>query len=81
MPASSAAICSAAFLMGIGGVFAMGCTVGQGISAASLLAVSAPVVMLSIAFGARIGLAVLLEGSLAGIACGLPRPARREATE
>ena len=62
-----------AFLMGVGGVCAMGCTVGQGISAASLLAVSAPIVMLSIAFGARIGLSILLEGSLAGMAIGLPR--------
>ena len=50
-------------LMGIGGVFAMGCTVGQGISAFSTLAVSAPVVMLSMAMGARVGLAWLVEGS------------------
>ena len=53
-----------AVLMGIGGVFAMGCTVGQGMTAASALAISAPVVMLSIAFGARLGLAWLFEGSL-----------------
>jgi len=53
-----------AFLMGTGGVFALGCTIGQGVSAASVLAVSAPVVMLSIAVGARLGLAYLLEGSL-----------------
>jgi len=53
-----------AFLMGVGGVFAMGCTIGQGISAASLLAVSAPITMLSIAVGARLGLAYLLEGSV-----------------
>lgn len=52
-----------AFLMGVGGVFAMGCTIGQGVSAASLLAVSAPVAMLSVAIGARLGLAYLLEGS------------------
>src|SRR3546814_7878364 len=37
-----------AVLMGVGGVFAMGCTIGQGVSAASLLAVSAPVAMLSV---------------------------------
>jgi len=54
-----------AFLMGTGGVFALGCTIGQGVSAASVLALSAPVVMLSIAVGARLGLAYLLEGSLA----------------
>lgn len=50
-------------LMGVGGVAAMGCTIGQGISAFSTLAVSAPVVLLSIAFGARLGLAFLVEGS------------------
>lgn len=56
-----------AFLMGVGGVFAMGCTIGQGISAASLLAVSAPLAMLSIAVGARLGLAYLLEGTVSGV--------------
>jgi uncharacterized protein len=50
-------------LMGIGGVFAMGCTIGQGISAVSTLAISAPFVLLSIAIGARLGLSYLLEGS------------------
>lgn len=52
-----------AVLMGTGGVFAMGCTIGQGISGASTLAVSVPLVMGSMALGARIGLAWLLEGS------------------
>lgn len=52
-----------AALMGFGGVLALGCTIGQGISAASLLAVSVPVTMISIGFGARMGLAFLLEGS------------------
>jgi uncharacterized membrane protein YedE/YeeE len=51
-----------AVLMGLGGVMARGCTIGQGMSAASVLAVSAPIVMLGILIGARIGLAVLLEG-------------------
>ena len=50
-------------LMGIGGVFAMGCTIGQGVTAVSALAISAPVVMLSIFLGARMGLAYLIEGS------------------
>jgi uncharacterized membrane protein YedE/YeeE len=50
-------------LMGIGGVFAMGCTVGQGITGFSTMAISAPIVMLSMAFGARVGLAWLVEGS------------------
>ncbi|WP_099865717.1 YeeE/YedE family protein [Pararhizobium haloflavum] len=52
-----------AALMGIGGVFALGCTIGQGISAMSTLAVSAPIVMVSIGAGARLGLAHLIEGS------------------
>jgi len=51
-------------LMGIGGVFAMGCTVGQGITGFSTLAISTPVVMIFMALGARIGLAWLLEGSV-----------------
>jgi uncharacterized protein len=52
-----------AFLMGTGGVYAGGCTIGQGISAASVLAISAPVVMLSIWCGAWLGLSYLMEGS------------------
>ena len=51
------------FLMGVGGVFAMGCTIGQGVTAVSTLAISAPFAMASIALGARMGLAYLLEGS------------------
>ena len=54
---------SGGFLMGTGGVFAMGCTIGQGVSAVSVLALSAPIVMVSIAMGARMGLAYLIEGS------------------
>ena len=53
-----------AALMGVGGVFAMGCTIGQGITAVSAMAVSAPVVIVSIAVGARMGLAHLVEGSV-----------------
>ncbi|MCQ0989291.1 YeeE/YedE family protein [Jiella marina] len=53
-----------AVLMGVGGVFSLGCTIGQGISAASLLTISAPVVLLSIGIGARLGLAYILEGSI-----------------
>jgi hypothetical protein len=52
-----------AALMGVGGVFAMGCTIGQGVSAMSAMAISAPVAVLSIILGARMGLAFLLEGS------------------
>ncbi|MDJ0627337.1 MAG: YeeE/YedE family protein [Rhodobacter sp.] len=49
-------------LMGVGAVLAVGCTVGQGISAFSLLAFSAPVTFLAIVAGAAIGLRQLIEG-------------------
>jgi hypothetical protein len=52
-----------AFLMGTGGVFALGCTIGQGVSAVSVMAISAPIVMISIAAGARMGLGLLVEGN------------------
>ncbi|MEM5491861.1 YeeE/YedE family protein [Hoeflea sp. AS16] len=52
-----------AFLMGTGGVFALGCTIGQGVSAFSVMAISAPIVMISIAAGARMGLGMLMEGT------------------
>jgi uncharacterized membrane protein YedE/YeeE len=61
-------------LMGVGGVFAMGCTIGQGVTAVSALAVSAPFVVGAIAVGARVGLAVLIEGS--ALAAFLPVPNR-----
>lgn len=52
-----------AALMGIGGGCAMGCTIGQGVSALSLMAVSAPIVLISIILGARLGLAYLIGGA------------------
>lgn len=55
-----------AFLMGTGGVFAGGCTIGQGLSAVSVLALSAPMVLLSIWFGVWLGLTYLMEGSFVG---------------
>ena len=51
-----------AALMGAGGVLARGCTIGQGMSAASVLAVSAPLVVVGVVIGAKLGLAILLEG-------------------
>ena len=51
-----------AALMGMGGVMALGCTIGQGLSALSTLAISAPVVMASIALGARFGLEYTITG-------------------
>ncbi|MGI9354006.1 MAG: YeeE/YedE thiosulfate transporter family protein, partial [Rhizobiaceae bacterium] len=54
------------FLMGVGGVTALGCTVRQGLSAASVLAWSAPLALGSIFIGAWLGLHILIEGSIAG---------------
>jgi len=52
------------FLMGFGGVTAVGCTVGQGLSAASTLAYTAPVALVAIFAGAWIGLHMLVHGSV-----------------
>lgn len=51
-----------AALMGPGAILAVGCSVGQGISAFSLLAFSAPVTFLAIFIGAAIGLRQLITG-------------------
>lgn len=51
-----------AAIMGAGAVIALGCTVGQGLSAFSLLAISAPVTFLAIFAGAALGLRQLIEG-------------------
>lgn len=51
-----------AFLMGTGAVVALGCSVGQGITAFSVLHASAPVVALSIFAGAALGLRQLIAG-------------------
>ncbi len=51
-----------AALMGAGAVLAMGCTVGQGLSAFSVLSLSAPVTFLAILAGAALGLRQLIEG-------------------
>lgn len=50
-------------LMGFGGVTALGCTVGQGLSAASTLALSAPVAIAGFIGGAWVGLLFLVDGS------------------
>lgn len=51
-----------AAIMGVGAILAMGCSVGQGLSAFSVLAFSAPVAFLSIFAGAAIGLRQLILG-------------------
>jgi len=54
-------------LMGFGGVTAVGCTVGQGLSAASLLAFTAPVSLAAMFCGAWFGLQLLVYGSVRGV--------------
>ncbi|MCA0400074.1 MAG: YeeE/YedE family protein [Proteobacteria bacterium] len=49
-----------AALMGFGGVLAGGCTIGQGLSAGSLLALSMPVALLAMLAGARLGIAIIM---------------------
>lgn len=51
-----------AALMGVGAVVAFGCTIGQGVSAFSVLALSAPVTTAAIVLGAGIGLRQLITG-------------------
>ena len=51
-----------AALMGPGAILAVGCSVGQGISAFSVLAFSAPVAFVSIFLGAAFGLKQLITG-------------------
>ncbi|MDO8883614.1 MAG: YeeE/YedE family protein [Pseudotabrizicola sp.] len=51
-----------AVLMGIGGVVAMGCSVGQGVSAFAALAWSGPVTLAAIIVGALFGLHQLISG-------------------
>jgi uncharacterized membrane protein YedE/YeeE len=51
-----------AALMGAGAILAVGCSIGQGLSAFSVLAYSAPVAFISIFIGAAFGLRQLIEG-------------------
>ncbi|MCX7645253.1 MAG: YeeE/YedE family protein [Rhodobacteraceae bacterium] len=51
-----------AVLMGIGGVVAMGCSVGQGVSGIAALSWSGPVTLAAIAAGAMVGLRQLIGG-------------------
>jgi len=50
-----------AFLMGVGGVTALGCTIGQGVTGVSTLSVGSFIALLSIGLGARVGLYWLVE--------------------
>jgi hypothetical protein len=51
-----------AVCMGFGAVLAFGCTIGQGVSAFSVLALSAPITFVAIFIGAAIGLRQLITG-------------------
>jgi uncharacterized membrane protein YedE/YeeE len=51
-----------ALLMGVGGVLARGCTIGQGLSGASTLSLAAPIAVLAMVMGAWLGLTHLIEG-------------------
>lgn len=70
-----------ACLMGLGGVLARGCTIGQGLSAASTLSITAPIAVAGMILGARAGLYYLIEGravlrGLVGRVRGADKPAR-----
>ena len=56
-----------AAMMGIGGILAGGCTIGQGLTAGSLLALSWPFAVGGMALGARLGIAFLVDGSVSEI--------------
>jgi len=60
-----------AFLMGTGSVIALGCTVGQGLTAISTLALTAPIVLAAMWAGAYLGLSYLIEGSFAAAIHGM----------
>lgn len=62
-----------AVLMGFGGILAGGCTIGQGLTAGSLMALSWPITVAGMFLGARVGIAILVGGSVLDV---LPRPSR-----
>lgn len=53
-----------ALLMGFGGITMGGCTIGQGVTAGSLMALSWPLAIAGLMLGARIGIMILVEGSI-----------------
>jgi hypothetical protein len=52
--------------MGAGGVLALGCTIGQGITGMSTLSLGSAIAWLSIMVGGYIGIKYLEEGSFGG---------------
>ncbi len=57
---------SGAMLMGAGGVMALGCTIGQGVTGMSTLALGSLIAWLSILGGGYVGIKYLEEGSFGG---------------
>lgn len=53
-------------IMGIGGIMALGCTIGQGVTGMSTLALGSLIALLSIIAGGVLGMKYLEEGSLGG---------------
>lgn len=53
-------------LMGVGGVLALGCTIGQGLTGMSTLALGSLIALLSIIAGGFLGMKYLEEGSFGG---------------
>ena len=53
-------------IMGVGGVMALGCTIGQGLSGMSTLALGSLIALLSIIAGGVLGIKYLEEGSFGG---------------
>jgi uncharacterized membrane protein YedE/YeeE len=50
-----------AFLMGVGGITALGCTIGQGVTGVSTLSVGSVIALVSIVAGGRLGLWWIVE--------------------
>ncbi len=63
-------------LMGVGGVLALGCTIGQGVSGMSTLALGSLIALLSIIAGGVFGMKYLEEGSFKAVCMDLFKGAK-----
>jgi uncharacterized membrane protein YedE/YeeE len=57
---------SGAVLMGFGGVTALGCTIGQGLTGLSTLSTGAPIALVSIAGGMALGTMLIARAEARG---------------
>jgi uncharacterized protein len=55
-----------AFMMGVGGIIALGCTIGQAVTGMSTLALGSMIAWISLLAGGYLGMKYLEEGSLGG---------------